>query len=160
MSCRRRWTCTCHSRKKSKTACPLPPSPCKLRLNPKARPQSPQSTQSPANRRWDSKFFPRHSFSRRLRPRYRNNKLPAACARLSPPARALHEVARSSATSAPEIVLRRTASACPVQQIAEPTQSVRIEQLEMRTQCGAVSRLESPGNRQALPKIDEYISAA
>ena len=107
--CRHPPTCTSHFRTKWTTACRLRPTRHKSPSNLTALLQSPQSMQWTANRRRASTFAPRHSFSKRLRPRFRNRKFPVAHARPSLPARALRAMARSVATAAPEIILDRIA---------------------------------------------------
>src|SRR6266436_1883937 len=149
-SCRRRWTCTFHSRKRLTSACPLHLNPRKSRSHPTAQPQWPQSTRSPANRRWDSRFAPRHSSSRRCRQHSRKRKVPVVRARRSQPARALREAARSSATAAPGITLGRTVWARQARQTPELKHRAQIGQTVMQEQKGAVSRPKSPVARQAF----------
>src|SRR6267378_488092 len=103
-SCRRPWTCTFHSRRKSRSACRLLRTQRRSRSNLTAQPRSPQSMQSSVNRRWDSTFVPRQQSSKCLLPRFRNRKLPAARAHPPPPVRVPREVARSAATAALERV--------------------------------------------------------
>src|SRR5260370_39592229 len=113
-----------------------------------------------ASRRWASTSVLRHWFSNPLRPRFRNRKFRTARARPLRLARARRGMARSVATAAPEIVLCQTVLARQVRQTAEPTRLARKGQIIMQERSGAVSRMDSPGDRQASPKIAEYISAA
>jgi hypothetical protein len=69
-------------------------------------------------------------------------------------------MAQSIATANPEKVLDRTVSARQARQKAEPKHQAEIARIETQDRSGAVSRLKSPGNSQALSKIAEYISPA
>src|SRR5258708_2218800 len=125
-----------------------------------ARPRLLQSKQSAANRKSASKFAPRHLFSKRLRPRSRNRKFPAAHARPLPPACDPRGVARSAATAVPGMTLHRTVLARQASRIAERTLGARRRKLQVREQGGAISRRKSPGRNRPFTKTAEYIPAA